>query len=202
MSGPFGRLRARLRERSDKAASGILAPRENLLWSGRPGYVATFNVREAAAAVPVIAIVAAVSVIVLGVDEFPAEFTAIAAASVSAIAMLFAAWVRQVIRYIKTINLYYAVTDERVVIARISGSKVKIAAQQPLYGVKSAAVSRRFFGNGSFVFNMGEDYFEKGGVLESPERGVLAFFNIADVDGAAKALKRAGVAFSYEDGGD
>jgi hypothetical protein len=176
---------------TDKAVMKVLkrnppkadAPAEVLCWSGSPGFVATFNSREFVFAVVITAVVTLISVIMLGDSDVPVEASAMMAVFVCSMTLLLIGWVRQVYRYIKTISMYYAVTDLRLVIIKNG----RIADE--IDTVTSVSVSRKFFGNGSIVFNEGEDYL-KNNLLEAPPRFIFAFFNVLDVVYVDKIVKR------------
>ncbi|MCL2634361.1 MAG: hypothetical protein FWD34_07620 [Oscillospiraceae bacterium] len=173
------------RKQTDNAVSKAISDEEEILWSGRPGYVATFNMREVLGAIPVIAIISIVVGILFNTEQLPVDFFIIVTASGLFILLLFIAWLRQIYRYIKTINLFYAVTKTRIVI--VKGRDV--IREMPHESVENTAVTKKFFGNGSVVFNGGGDYFTKGNVIEAPTDKVFVFFNVMDVDGVLKNIK-------------
>jgi len=195
----------RIRKISDKAVSKVLIENEKIHWSGMPGFVATFNSREvvfSAIATTVIAIVVAV---IMGTPPetylplsdtahttahipagLPFEFYALLTVTVCGIALLFIGWVRQICRYITTLGMYYAVTPSRLVVIKHG----KIVREMPVQSVKSTAIKKKLFGNGSIVFNEGEEYFKEH-MLESPpaiKKGIFAFFNVLDPDNALTIL--------------
>jgi hypothetical protein len=119
-------------------------------------------------------------------DDFPIEATAVLASITVGLGLLLVGWVRQVCRYVKTLGMYYAVTDSRLVIIKWQ----RIVAEKPLESVISVSTdSKGFFGNGSIVFNEGEDYL-KHNLLEAPTRKVFAFFNVLDPYNAVSAVTR------------
>jgi hypothetical protein len=155
---------------------------EVLVWAGWPGFVATFNSREFVFAVTLTAIMTLIVVIMFGTSDLPIEFSAMMMVIVCSLILLFIGWVRQVCRYIKTLGMLYAVTDLRVVIIKHR----EIVAEMSIDSIKSVAVDKKskLFGNGTVVFNQGEDYF-KNNMLEAPpniKKGVFAFFNVLDPD--------------------
>jgi uncharacterized membrane protein YfbV (UPF0208 family) len=163
---------------------GVLPPvREALLWTGSPGFVATFNSQEFFGAVAITVIVTIITTIMFGNVDFPVEVTAILAAFLCSMGLLFIGWVRQVCRYVKTLGMYYAVTDSRLVIIK----NKRIIAQMQLCEIKNTAVHKRFFGNGSIVFNQGEDYL-KNNPLEAPSSKVFAFFNVLDLENVLNTM--------------
>jgi len=174
---------------------------EVLRWSGNPGFVATFNSHEFVMAIIITVIVTIISVILAGDSRsgglespfssyyvpqpvyIPPEVIALLAAFITSMSLLFVGWVRQVIRYIKTLGMYYAVTDTRLVIIK----RGKITAEMPLSEISSTSVSRRFWGNGTIVFNQGEDYL-KSHMIEAPTDKVFVFFNVLDLENLLNAM--------------
>ena len=175
---------AKMRLYSDKAASVALTEGETLRWSGRPGFVATFNFKEVVTALVIIPIVTFMSIIVFGASiDFPIDLIAFVTVLVYMIAALFLGWVRQIYRYTKTLGMVYAITDSRLVIIKYK----RIIGEIDVEAVESTAVytKGRLFGNGTVVFNKGDDYFKKNKIIESPpniKKGFFVFFNIMDPD--------------------
>ena len=188
---------AKARELSDKAVSEFLPKNELLRWSGRPGFVATFNSREVLFSIIATVVITIIVVVIMGTpppvpyysaqfnDSLPLEFYALMSVTFCGLTLLFIGWVRQVCRYITTIGMYYAVTDSRLVIIKHG----EIVSQLPIELIKTLAVSKKMFGNGSVVFNEGEDYFKEN-LLESPPKNIFAFFNVLDVDNVKACLNR------------
>ncbi|MCL2037096.1 MAG: hypothetical protein FWG83_06910 [Oscillospiraceae bacterium] len=189
----------RARIQSDKVVSAFLPEGEVLRWSGRPGFVATFNRYEFFAGVAVTAIITFISVVLLWHPpststpfssyievSLPPEIIAVMVAFFMSMMLLFIGWVRQIYRYMRTLTVYYAVTDLRLLIFK----KKKIIAELPIESVRSVAISlkSKFYGNGTLVFNQGEDFFENrnknANVIESPpnHREVFAFFNVLQAE--------------------
>lgn len=184
-------MKVLLSERETPTESGKRA--EALCWSGSPGFVATFNRGEFFTAVAATIVITIISVILFyrspnpptdlnshyHIDRappMPPEDIALLTAIICSIILLFVGWVRQVCRYIKTVGMFYAVTDERVLIIKHR----KVVDEMPVESVTSMAVSRKLFGNGTVVFNQGADYFEKNPLIEAPTRKVFVFFNVID----------------------
>jgi len=198
-----------LRKRSDKIASRFLDPGEALLWSGIPGFVDVIAVRDAVY-LPFFAINAAIIFLLFSRMEYRSYFenfssptnvlvpnydyiATVELAHILLILLLFT--VRLLYRYFSTAGHIYAVTDRRVMIIR-----GKITREIKADALKSVAVNKRLFG-GSVVFNSdkGDGFFAKGGYLPSHIRGVTAFFNIADLDGAAEAIARLSKRIMFRD---
>jgi hypothetical protein len=171
------------RKITDKIVSKALPKEEKLQWSGRPGFVATFNSREFVFSILITVIISVIVLIIFGESEFGYEFNALLSVTVCVIALLFIGWVRQVYRYIATLGMYYAVTASRLVIIKNG----KIIKEMKLELIKSTSISKKLFGNGSVVFNEGEDYL-KHNLIEAPSKKVFAFFNVLDPYNVLKTL--------------
>jgi len=175
------------REITDKTVSNVLDDKEALRWSGAPGFVATFNSREFVLSIIITVIISIIAVIMFGNSSvgLPADFYALLSATVCVLTLLTIGWIRQIYRYITTLGVYYAVTDSRLVIIK----RGKIISELPLAEVKSVSVSKKLLGNGSVVFNEGEDYL-RSNLVESPTKKVFCFFNVLDVENVTKACSR------------
>jgi hypothetical protein len=179
----------RARKTTDKAVTPILVEGETLRWSGAPGFVATFNSGEAVFAAIITAMITIITVIMFGTtNHLPIEANAMLTAFTCGLILLFIGWVRQICRYVTTLGLYYAVTDSRIMIIK----NKSIVAEMPIESIKSTAVKKKPFGNGTVVFNQGSDYFKRGNIIESPpnpRKGVFAFFNVLDPSNAIEAVR-------------
>jgi hypothetical protein len=156
-----------------------------LRWSGSAGFVATFNAQEFNLAIVLTAVLSVIATVLFANNEFPVWLNAVIAAFAVSMTLLFIGWVRQIARYTKTVGVLYAVTDSRLLIFR----RKRIVAQMPIEAVVNTAVKKKFFGNGTVVFNEGEDFFQRGNILEAPTRRIFAFFNVLDPDNVVKLIK-------------
>jgi hypothetical protein len=174
----------RSRKITDKAVTPLLSEGEVLCWSGNPGFVATFNGSELLFSIVITAVITLTVTIMSAGGELPIEANAVFTAFTCVIVLLFVGWVRQLCRYITTLGMFYAVTDSRLLIVKFG----KIAAEMPLHEVKSTAIRKKLWGNGTVVFNRGEDYPR----VESPPNPsrLFAFFNVLDPDNCQLSIVR------------
>lgn len=156
---------------------------ETVRWSGSPGFVATFNSQEFLSALIITVIFTITATILMGNTTFPVQVSALLAAFVCSMSLLLVGWVRQVIRYAKTIGMYYAVTESRLVIIKHK----RIVAEMSVESIESKSISRKFWGNGSIVFNQGDDYLENH-MIEAPTNKVFVFFNVLDIENVLKEV--------------
>jgi len=183
-----------LRKRTDKIANSFLEPGETLLWSGIPGFVDVIS-REDLSLLPFFAVNAVIIYILFSYSRYffysgfarnpeplPVFDYIITAEIIHILLILLLLTIRLLYRYFSTAGHVYAVTDRRVIIIRR-----KIKREINITDIKTVSVDKRLFG-GSIVFNNGNDYFSKGGALNSHRRSLTAFFNIADLDGAMRSI--------------
>jgi hypothetical protein len=79
--------------------------------------------------------------------------------------------------------MFYAVTDCRIVIIK----NKRIIEELPLVLIKNVTVKTKLFGNGTVVFNQGDDYFDSN-IIEAPTQRVMAFFNVIDPENVIENL--------------
>ena len=170
----------RSRKQSDKFVAGILPDNEKLLWSGRPGFVGTFNSHELFLSIIITAIITVIVLIITGDDEFlPLEAKILFSVTTCAMLLLLFGWFRQLYRYFcLTIGMYYAVTESRLVVIKHKA----ILNELPLRAVENTSVHKRLWGNGTVVFNQGSDYFEQNKMIEAPTNKPFCFYNVLDPD--------------------